>query len=131
MEEKTVNYDKAFTAATIFNQLHAGWLNRVEQEAAVDGDNPELDIFEGTIPADVAREIIKEVRVFFEGLPLQDVRFALYPPEVLHPREPHPDFKNLIETLQKQEVEIQHLKSVIADLGEEIFALSGFKKEGQ
>jgi hypothetical protein len=42
----------------------------------------------------------------------------------------HPDFKNLIETLQKQEVEIQHLKSVIADLGEEIFALSGFKKEG-
>ena len=81
MEEKTVNYDKAFTAATIFNQLHAGWLNRVEQEAAVDGDNPELDIFEGTIPADVAREIIKEVRVFFEGLPLQDVRFALYPTE--------------------------------------------------
>ena len=130
MEEKTVNYDKAFTAATIFNQLHAGWLNRVEQEAAVDGDNPELDIFEGTIPADVAREIIKEVRVFFEGLPLQDVRFALYPPEVLYPREPQPDFKNLIETLQKQEIEIQRLKSVIADLGEEMFALSGFKKEG-
>ena len=41
-----------------------------------------------------------------------------------------PDFKNLIDTLQKQEIEIQRLKSVIADLGEEMFALSGFKKEG-